>query len=265
MISYEPVVLTRGSHKRIKKLLDNSLDEYYHDGFIADDPISIPHQFSDKKDIEIIGLWTAILSWGNRKSIIKSSKKLITLMDGHPYDFIVNHKDKDRRRFSDFKHRTFQPADAMYFVHFLQWYYKGHDSLEDLFICNSEAENVIETGLINFQNIFCSLPEFLPRTKKHISSPRSMSTCKRLNMFLRWMVRKDDRGVDFGIWSRIDMADLYIPLDVHVFKVALKLGITTYNRPNWRMVKQITSVLKEFDPDDPIKYDYALFSLGIHS
>lgn len=231
--------------------------------FIDEDPISVVHQFSNKQDIEIIGLWIATIAWGNRKSIINSGNKIVELMDGSPYDFILNHKPKDRQRFKDFKHRTFQYDDSLYFLDFFQHYYMNHHSLESLFATSIQNEDSIEKGLIHFRSTFFQRNEHLKRTEKHVASPLRGSTCKRLCMFLRWMVRRDNNGVDFGLWHDIHPRQLMIPMDVHVERVAKKLGILHRKQRDWKAVKELTHYLRQLDYNDPVKYDYTLFGLGV--
>ena len=246
----------------LKDFLDQKTLEFNHPRFIETDPISIPKKFKKLQDIEIIGLWTALLSWGQRVTIINNGNKLVELMDNTPYDFVLNHSENDRKKFSKFVHRTFQPIDAIYFLEFFQNYYKSHSSLEEAFIDLNAKEEKIKHGLIQFRQIFFK-SEFAPqRTYKHIASPLKNSSCKRLNMFLRWMVR-DDNLVDFGLWKLINKKDLIIPLDVHVQRVALSLGLMKRNKSDWKAVLELTKSLRKLDPIDPVKYDYALFGLGI--
>ncbi len=185
-------------------------------------------------------------------------------MDGAPYDFILHHEEKDRARFSQFKHRTFQYLDTLYFLSFFQWYYRRHNSLEDAFarFITPEDEHV-EKALTGFHDLFFSLPDAPSRTRKHIATPARGSTCKRLNMFLRWMVRRDHCGVDFGVWQRIQPRQLLIPLDVHVDRVARRFGLLERKQTDWPAVLELTSRLRNFDPNDPAKYDFALFGLGV--
>ncbi len=248
----------------IKAFLDACVEKYNTPAFIADDPICIPHRFSKLQDIEIIGFWTAMLAWGQRKTIINSADRLIQLMDGAPYDFIVQHTESDRKRFLEFKHRTFQPIDTLYFLEFFQQYYRQHSSLEDAFArFLSSDTDTIESALLGFQELFFSLPDAPERTRKHIATPARKSTCKRLNMFLRWMVRRDDRGVDFGLWQRIKPAQLLMPLDVHVDRVARRFRLLARKQTDWLAVLELTETLRRYDPDDPVKYDFALFGLGV--
>ncbi|MEL6925246.1 MAG: TIGR02757 family protein, partial [Bacteroidota bacterium] len=201
----------------LKALLDESVERHNRPDFIEHDPISIPHRFSQLQDIEIMGFWVAMLAWGQRVTIINKANQLIQLMDGAPYQFITQHEEKDRTRFLDFKHRTFNATDTLYFLEVLQRYYKEQQSLETAFAkyLTPEADNT-EAALIGFHEQFFALPFAPQRTRKHIATPARKSTCKRLNMFLRWMVRSDDKGVDFGLWQRIQPAQLLMPLDVHV-------------------------------------------------
>ena len=251
---------------QLKDLLDSYVDIYNRPEFIEDDPISIPKSFSDPRDIEIIGLWTALLSWGLRKTIINKSKELCRLMDNTPYDFIMNHSEKDLKGISSFKHRTFNGTDALCFISFFKWYYHQNSSLEDAFISSSTSdEEPLKSGIYNFHKLFINAPDFIPRTRKHVANPVAKSSCKRINMFLRWMVRKDERGVDFGLWKRIGMDQLMIPLDVHVFRIATQLGLIDRSQTDWTTVELLTNELRKMNQNDPIIYDYALFGMGIES
>src|SRR6478609_2777952 len=183
----------------LKEFLNEKVDRYNRPDFIAKDPISIPHRFSKKQDIEISGLFAAVLAWGQRVTIINKTNELLSWMGNSPHDFLLHHKLKDMKPFEKFKHRTFNGTDALYFIEFLSQYYKKHESLEEAFALKATDDN-IEQGLISFNNLFFSLEDYPPRTRKHISTPERKSACKRLNMYLRWMVRKDNAGVDFGIW-----------------------------------------------------------------
>jgi len=250
--------------KELKALLDQKYLEYNRSSFIKSDPISIPHQFTKKQDIEISGFWTAILSWGQRVTIINKANQLMELMDHAPHDFILNHKEKDREPFLDFKHRTFNSIDTLYFLEWLQQFYQKNKSLEEAFVIKQDLDNFnMQSALENFHQEFFSLADFPTRTKKHISNPGKNSSAKRLNMFLRWMVRKDNKGVDFGIWDKIPSSALHIPLDVHVHRVALQLKLTSRKQSDWKTVVEITNNLKKLDPIDPGKYDYALFGIGV--
>ena len=232
--------------------------------FIDKDPISIPHKFSLKQDIEIIGFWVAMLSWGQRVTIINKSNLLVDMMGGHPYNFIMNHKENDLEPFETFKHRTFNGDDTLYFIHFFRKFYSKYESLEQAFTqFRKTDENQIEEMFSGFNEFFFDDEFALRRTQKHVASPARKSTCKRLNMFFRWMVRKDTKGVDFGLWDDIPMSALKIPLDVHVERVARHYGLLTRKQRDWQAVIEITEHLQRFDPQDPVKYDYALFGEGI--
>ncbi|MEZ4931430.1 MAG: TIGR02757 family protein [Saprospiraceae bacterium] len=248
----------------LKAILDECAEKYNHPRFIESDPICLPHRFSKKQDIEISAFWTAMLAWGQRKTIINKANELFEMMDNAPFDFIKNHKEEDRKPFLSFKHRTFQATDTLYFLEFLQWFYQRHDSLEDAFLKNlKKGDEHIGMALEGFHELFFSLPDAPLRTKKHLSTPTSKSACKRLNMFLRWMVRQDDKGVDFGIWKKIKPAQLLIPLDVHVDRVARKFGLIERKQTDWLTVLELTEKLRQFDANDPVKYDFALFGLGV--
>lgn len=255
------------NREKVYELLERKYGEFNNRSFIETDPISIPHRFTKKQDIEIIGFWVAMLAWGNRKSIITSGNRLVELMDGAPYDFVLHHQPKDLKQFLDFKHRTFNATDALYFIEFFKQHYKQHDSLENAFLKSDfrgkKSDSNIEHAIAIFHENFFSLQDFPQRTRKHIATPERNSTCKRLNMFLRWMVRKDKSGVDFGIWKKIKTAQLLIPLDVHVDRTARKLGLIKRKQTDWQTVLELTEALKQYDPKDPVKYDYALFGLSV--
>lgn len=252
------------NQQELKSYLNSCVKKFNKPSFIENDPISIPHQFSRKQDIEIMGFWVSMLAWGQRKTIINKANELIQLMDGAPYDFILNHEEKDRESFLNFKHRTFQAIDTLYFLEFFQDFYKKNDSLESAFSnhLTPKSEDV-ETALKGFHEQFFSLPDAPHRTRKHVSTPTRNSACKRLNMFLRWMVRKDKKGVDFGIWKKIKPSQLLIPLDVHVDRVARRLGLLERKQTDWKSVIELTNNLKKFDAKDPVKYDFALFGVGV--
>ncbi|TLU91856.1 TIGR02757 family protein [Dyadobacter sediminis] len=245
-------------------LLEEKAEQYNCPEFISSDPISIPHLFSRKQDIEIMGFWAAVLAWGQRKTIINKCLELSAFMDHAPYDFIRNHEERDLRPFLNFKHRTFNATDTLYFLHFFKQYYSLHDSLEYAFSSHMKPEDqTIENGLIGFHDLFSNSEHFPPRTRKHIATPVRKSSCKRLNMFLRWMVRIDDKGVDFGIWNTITPAQLVCPCDVHVDRVARLLGLIKRPVTDWQTATELTASLRLLNPDDPVKYDFALFGLGI--
>ena len=246
----------------LKDRLNAIVLHFEQPAFIKDDPISIPHQFSLLQDIEIAGFFASIFAWGQRKTIINKAEEFLALMDFKPYDFILNFREDDLSRFMNFKHRTFQPDDAISFLHFLQWYYNEHSSLEEIFELHEEG--TVERGLNKLNQMFIQHPATMKRSKKHLSAPVSGSACKRLNMLLRWMVRSADRGVDFGLWKkRLSPEQLIIPLDVHVFRTAHKLGLINGKAPNWKMANELTSVLCKMDEKDPVKYDFALFSMSL--
>lgn len=251
---------------QLRDWLNEQVERHNQPNFIKDDPISLPHQFDRPQDIEIVGFWVSMLAWGRRASIIKSGQRLIELMDRAPYDFIVHHQESDRARFEDFKHRTFQPLDALYFLEFLQQHYRQHDSLENAFSRHLSAEDeTIEKALIGFHEEFFALPDAPHRTRKHVATPARKSTCKRLCMYLRWMVRQDDKGVDFGLWNTIQPRQLLLPLDVHVERVGRQLGLLTRKQRDWQAVLEITDRFRVLDAEDPAKYDYALFGAGVLS
>lgn len=245
--------------KDIKKILDQKVLEYNTTPFIARDPISVPHQFSKKQDIEIAAFFAATFAWGNRSTIINKANELMTLMDKSPHQFMLQHQESDLKRMVHFVHRTFNAHDLFYFIHFLSVHYRQSDSLESAFL--PFGADTMKERLIHFQKYFFSM-EHLHRTEKHVSTPAKNSACKRLNMFLRWMVRKDKAAVDFGIWSRISMQELICPLDVHVCEVAHRLGLLKGTKANWQEAENLTKILKELDVEDPVKYDFALFALG---
>lgn len=245
----------------LKQFLDRKVAEYNNLSFIPLDPVSVPHLFKSRQDIEIAGFFAATFAWGNRTTIINKCKELMGLMDNSPYDFIVNHKEKERKRFLGFCHRTFNDTDLLYFVSFLQHHYKRYSSLEDAFF--SKGINEVEDALNYFHTYFFSLDDVPARTRKHVASPAKNSGCKRLNMYLRWMVRNDGKGVDFGIWKKIKPSHLIVPLDLHVARVAKRFKLLTRPNADWQSALELTKHLREFDPTDPVKYDFALFALGV--
>lgn len=248
----------------LKELLDLAAARYNRPDFIAADPISIPHRFTTLQDREIMAFWTATLAWGQRKTIIQSANRLSELMDNAPHDFILNHLEQDRARFESFKHRTFQATDTLWFLEFFQRFYQKNASLETAFSHHLQPGDLtVENALRGFHNDFFDHPYAPERTRKHVATPARGSTCKRLNMFLRWMVRKDKAGVDFGIWENIRPAQLLIPLDVHVERVARRLGLLQRKQTDWQSVLELTENLRAFDPDDPVRYDFALFGMGV--
>lgn len=250
--------------KEIKDFLEQKLNNYNQPDFIAFDPISIPHRFTKKQDIEIAGFFAAILAWGQRKTIINKCLELMAMMDNAPHDFMLNHTDQDLIPFINFKHRTFNDVDTLYFIHFFKSFYQQHQSLEIAFTKGYEDRvDIMYDLLVNFRQFFFSDPLAPDRTTKHIATPARKAACKRINMFLRWMVRKDNKGVDFGIWNIIKPSQLICPCDVHVDRVGRKLGLITRKQTDWLTAIELTEKLREFDPLDPIKYDFALFGLGV--
>jgi uncharacterized protein (TIGR02757 family) len=248
----------------VAKILDFYAEKFNSIDFIEDDPISIPHRYSLLQDIEISGFWTAMLSWGQRKTIINKASELMRLMENSPYDFILNHTDKDRKAFLDFKHRTFNSTDTLYFLDFFQRFYKEHNSLEEIFASKIDSGDLdVRLALSVFHNYFFNVPYAPKRTRKHVATPDRKSRCKRINMFLRWMVRKDDKGVDFGLWNQISPSQLLIPLDVHVERVARSMGLLERKQNDFKAVLELTETLRQFNPKDPVKYDFALFGLGL--
>ncbi len=251
--------------KSLKIFLDKKVKEFNRPSFIARDPVSIPHGFSKLQDIEISGFFAAIFSWGNRTTIINKGKELMQLMHNAPHDFCLHHTDSDLKTLLHFKHRTFNTTDLLYFIDFFKTHYAKYDTLERAFFKNEYPHSPysVESALATFNKYFFSLPDVPGRTKKHISSPNKNSSCKRLNMFLRWMVRRDNNGVDFGLWKSISPADLIMPVDLHVARVAKHFGLLERSQVDWQAAKHLTEKLKAFDSTDPVKYDFALFSLGI--
>lgn len=249
---------------QLKKFLDSKVEQYNQPAFIKDDPICIPHQYTKQQDIEITAFFASIFAWGNRTTIINKSNELFARMDNAPHDFITNHREEDLKILLGFKHRTFNDTDLLYFIHFLQHHYKNHDSLEAAFTRGIKAKDMnTENALNGFFNYFFSLEDFPLRTHKHIASPQKNSTCKRLSMFLRWMVRNDKKGVDFGIWKNISPAILVCPIDVHVARVAYRFNLLKRNIIDWQAALELTGYLRTLDSKDPVKYDFALFGLGV--
>jgi len=249
----------------LKRFLDSKVVEFNRPSFIQDDPICIPHRFSSPQDQEIAGFFAAIFAWGNRKIIIKKATELLDRMDNAPHQFCLQHEDQDLKKLLGFKHRTFNDTDLLYFVEFFHQHYSNYNRLEDAFLMELPENEPfsMQTSLIHFYHYFFSLPDLPYRTRKHIATPEKKATCKRLNMFLRWMVRKDKNGVDLGLWKRIPMAELICPVDLHVAKVARKLGLLDRKQTDWRAAEELTGYLKQLDPRDPAKYDFALFGLGV--
>jgi len=248
----------------LKNFLNSKVDLYNQPSFIKDDPICIPHLFTKKQDIEIAGLFAALFAWGNRTTIINKSKELMGRMDNAPHEFILQHEEKHLKKIIGFRHRTFNDTDLLYFIEFLKKHYSSFPSLETAFTNQLKKEDIdIEQALNGFYTYFFSLEDAPTRTRKHIASPEKNSSCKRLNMFLRWMVRKDKQGVDFGIWENISPAQLICPIDVHVARVAKRLSLLERKPVDWQAAQELTAYLRTLDPLDPVKYDFALFGLGV--
>lgn len=249
------------TNKELKEFLDAKSYQYNNPDFLTSDPLQIPHQFSKKEDIEISGFLTATIAWGNRKSIIKNAERMMELLDFSPHDFVVNHQEKDLTRFNDFIHRTFNGGDLAYFIRSLNNIYGKHGGLETIFQKYGEADS-LQTAISRFKVAFFELPH-QTRTTKHVSDPLKGSAAKRINMFLRWMVRNSDTGVDFGIWNSIKPSQLSCPLDVHTGNVARKLGLVQRKQNDGKALLELDHQLRKLDPIDPVKYDFALFGLGV--
>ena len=245
----------------LKTFLDYKVVQYNTPDFIESDPIKIPHSFQKKEDIEIAGFLTATIAWGNRKSILKNSEKLMDLMDRSPYDFVMNHDENDLSNLNGFVHRTFNSDDLVYFIKSLKNIYSNHSGLEGIFTLNGN-KNSLQPAIHKFKSVFFELPH-QKRTEKHVSDPLKNSAAKRINMFLRWMIRNDDTGVDFGIWKDLSPAQLSCPLDVHSGNVARKLGLLKRKMNDARALQELDDNLRKMDRNDPVKYDFALFGLGV--
>ena len=252
------------NNNELKLFLNKKVDQYNQPFFIAADPISIPHKFIQQQDIEIAGFFAAILAWGNRKSVLNSCNTLMQLMDNQPYQFCLHHSKKELQALEQFIHRTINTTDLLYCITFFKQHFTQHPSLEIAFTqWMNKKDETVENGLIGFHHYFFSLQDFPERTRKHIASPQKKSACKRLNMYLRWMVRSNETSVDFGLWKQIKSSQLIIPIDVHVSRVAKKLGILTRTQNDWQAATELTTYLKKLDSKDPVKYDFALFGLGV--
>ncbi|WP_282054791.1 TIGR02757 family protein [Maribacter luteus] len=249
------------THKELKEFLDIKVEEYNQIQFLDSDPIQIPHQFTLKEDIEISGFLTATIAWGNRKSIIKNANKMMDLLDHSPYDFIMNHTSDDLERFDGFVHRTFNNIDLAYFIQSLRNIYCNLGGMEAVFATNADDDSV-QKAISSFKKVFFELPH-QQRTTKHISDPMKGSAAKRINMFLRWMVRDASTGVDFGLWNKISPKQLSCPLDVHSGNVARKLGLLKRKQNDAKALLELDTSLRKLDPNDPVKYDFALFGLGV--
>ena len=249
------------SEDELRAFLDEKLSLFNNPGFIKNDPVSVPHLFSLNQDIEIAGFLAAMLSWGQRSVIIANSLRLIQMMDNEPYDFLLNASGTEFKRFTGFVHRTFNTDDCLFFLQALRTLYKESESLESYFNIGYMKEISIKQGIKTFRDSFLRVPH-LTRSEKHFPDPEKGSSAKRLNMFLRWMVRNDNRGVDFGIWKTISPAHLMCPLDVHSGHTARKLGLLNRRQDDWKAVEELTANLRTFDAGDPVKYDFALFGLS---
>lgn len=250
-------------NEQLAAFLNAKAEEYNTVDFIEHDPVSIPHRFSTPQDIEIAGFFAAVFAWGNRKIIINKCSELLQRMDNDPLQFVLHHKPSDLQRLLHFKHRTFNDTDLLYFIEFFKHHYTHHTSLEQAFIKTASSGETVEAVLNRFYTYFFSLPDAPVRTHKHIASPAKNSTCKRMNMFLRWMVRNDKKGVDFGIWKKLKPSQLICPIDVHVGRVARRLNMLERKQTDWAAAMELTKHLRRFDPADPVKYDFALFGLGV--
>ncbi|MFM7855928.1 MAG: TIGR02757 family protein [Flammeovirgaceae bacterium] len=246
----------------LKGFLEEKGLQFNQRSFIENDPVCIPHHYKKKQDIEIAALIASVLAWGQRVTVINKAKEFLSWMEGAPHDFVLHHRDSDLKPFVRFKHRTFNGTDALYFIKTLRHAYQKYPSLEYAFPLR-ESDLTTEAALTHFHHFFFSLDLVPVRTKKHISNPARNTACKRLNMFLRWMVRQDDRGVDFGLWKKIKPHQLVCPLDVHVERVAYKLNLLKKQPASWKAAVELTNTLKLLDPADPVKYDFALFGIGV--
>ena len=247
----------------LKTLLDEAYDRFARPRFIQDDPIQVPRAFSRREDAEVIGFLTATIAWGQRKTIVANSWKLARLMEERPFDFVMNADAADLKHVSGFVHRTFNGEDLRHFVRGLRHVYANHGGIEQAFL-DHDAIGDMGLAIARFKQRFFE-PGHQPRTRKHVADPSKGSNAKRINMYLRWMVRPDDRGVDLGLWKRMKPSDLMVPLDVHTGRVARELGLLTRGQDDWKAVEELTAALREFDRSDPVKYDIALFGLGIES
>jgi len=250
-------------HDSIKSVLEEKARLYNTPAFIENDPIQIPHSFSERENIEISGFLACTLAWGRRDMIIRNTQDLIRRMNNRPIDFLMNMEDSDLDIFRDFRHRTFNAEDCMFFIRSLRHIYQCGDGLYHSFLEGYNQRRSIKDAILRFRADFLMI-EHHERSRKHLSDPSLGSAAKRLNLFLRWMVRRDQAGVDFGIWDAIDPADLQIPLDVHTGNTARQLGLLKRKQNDWKAVEELTGLLSELDPSDPVKYDYALFGIGIY-
>ena len=246
----------------LKLFLDEKVELYNNPNFIESDPVQIPHLYSQKEDIEIAGFLSATIAWGNRKMIIKNSHRMMDLMGNAPYDFIMSHSENDLERLDSFVHRTFNSQDFQFFIKSLQNIYSNHNGLEAVFSKSVANGNSMQIGISDFKKTFFEI-EHLHRTEKHVSDPLNNSAAKRINMFLRWMIRQDNKGVDLGIWKSISPSSLSCPLDIHSGNVARKLGLLNRKQNDGKALSELDKNLRFLDPIDPVKYDFALFGLGV--
>ncbi|GAB1449117.1 TIGR02757 family protein [Bacteroidota bacterium] len=250
--------------RELKRELDAMVLRFNRVDFIELDPISIPHRFSSRADIEISGLFAALFAWGQRKTIINKCEDLLERMDHAPYAFLTQSSEQQFTRLEGFVHRTFNDTDLLYLCWFLREWFQRHSSLEEAFVVKLAAKGEqIERGLIQFHNLVFAQEPVSERTRKHVANPETGSACKRLNMYLRWMVRKDEQGVDFGIWNQLSMSELICPLDVHSGRVARAFGLLQRPQSDWKAAIELTENLRKLDPSDPVKYDFALFGAGV--
>ncbi len=249
-------------HSELEELLERLYDRYNRPDFIATDPISVPHRFSGREDIEISGFLAATIAWGNRTGIVRSANRMIERMDNAPYDFTLNASDNELSALDDFVHRTFNGGDLIDFIRALRTMYRDHGGIGSFFEREYAQHGDLRPAISRFRTLFWSC-EHRPRAEKHLSSIDKGAACKRLNMYLKWMVRSDDRGVDFGIWPEIPASALFLPLDTHTASMGRALGLLRRRQNDWQAVEEITASLRAFDPADPVRFDFALFGAGI--
>lgn len=249
------------TQEELKVFLDAKVEQYNRPDFLSTDPLRIPHGFRKKEDIEISGFLTSTIAWGNRKSIINNSERMMELLENSPFDFVMNHQTKDLEKLQGFVHRTFNGEDLTYFIRSLKNIYGQHGGLENTFALKGDVTS-LQMSISLFKTVFFEL-DHLPRTTKHVSDPQKGSAAKRINMFLRWMVRNNNSGVDFGIWNKISPSQLSCPLDVHSGNVARKLGLIQRKQNDGKALAELDANLRRLDPHDPVKYDFALFGLGV--
>lgn len=250
--------------KDLKDFLDEKVEQYEVIDFIENDPILIPHRFSKKEDIEIAGFLTSVIAWGQRKTIIKNATRLMHWMDDSPYEFLIGHQSSDLIKFQTFVHRTFNSDDLLYFIYRLSIIYRQEGGLENVFMNQfDQTQGEMKSSIAAFKTTFFN-EDHLDRSEKHLPNPLKGSAAKRFNMFLRWMVRSAHKGVDFGLWNSFSAAQLYLPLDVHTGNVARKLGLLKRDQNDWKSLEALMTIFKKFDPADPVKYDFALFGMGVN-